>query len=194
MRTNPMVKPQTSSGWAVSLTVISCVCLAIATRMFLLQPTAATIIWTFVGVAIVLAGVAAGIWFLKSRRTKAWITNAVQQWEHFTAVKGCLGVTTEVTVLDIHSTDPLGAWVTLRWDHFGHVQRAWVEALPDEIWRDSTLLISPDPAQITVHGPWPETYYLMAGSYHSFAPADGLAYFRNPKYQTSTKINTRGLK
>ncbi len=184
MRTNPMVKPQTTSGWAVTLTVISCVCLTIAIRQFVDQPSALAAGLTFAIVATALAILAAAIWFVKFRRTKAWITNAVQQWEHFSAVKGQLGVTTEVTVLDIHSTDPLGAWVTIRWDHFGHIQRAWVEALPDEIWRDSVLLISPDPAQIQVHGPWPETYHLLAADYHAFAPCSALPYIGNPKYQS----------
>lgn len=167
MRTNPMVKPQTSSGWAVTLTVIGCVCLATAIRLFLIQPSAAAIGWAIVAIATVLAAIAAAIWIVKIRRTKSWITTAVQQWEHFASVKGQLGVTTEITVLDIHSTDPLGAWATIRWNKFGHVQRAWVEALPDEIWRGSVLLICPDPAQIQVHGPWPEIYYLLAADYHS---------------------------
>lgn len=174
MRTNPMVKPQTSSGWAVTLTVISGVCFAIAIRVFLAQSPASATGLVFAAVAIVLAGAAAAIWSVKIRQTKAWITNAVQQWEHFFAVKSKLGVTTEVTVLDIHSTDPLGAWVTIRWNKFGHVQRAWVEALPDEIWRESVLLISPDPTQIQVHGPWPETYYLLANQYHCYAAAAAL--------------------
>lgn len=185
MRTNPMVKPQTSSGWAVTLTVISCVCLAIAiaTRLFLSQPYAAAVGWAFVAVAIVLAVVAAAIWFVKIRRTKAWITNAVQQWEHLSTVKSQLGVTTEVTVMDIHSTDPLGAWITIRWDKLGYVQRAWAEALHDEIWRDSVLLISPDPNQIHMHGPWPEVYYLMAADYHTYASVEALPYFKNPGWQ-----------
>ena len=46
MRTNPMVKPQTSSGWAVTLTVISCVCLAVAIRLFLVQPSAWQSAWS----------------------------------------------------------------------------------------------------------------------------------------------------
>jgi hypothetical protein len=181
MRTNPMVKPQTSSGWAVTLTLISCVCLAIAIRLFLGQPTASATGLAFVAIAIVLAGAAAAIWFVKIRRTKAWIANTVKQWEHFAAAKTRLGVTTEVSVLDIHSTDPIGAWVTIRWDHFGHIQRAWVEALPDEIWRGSVLLISPDPAQIQAHGPWPEIYYLAAADYHAYAAAAALPYFTDPK-------------
>lgn len=189
MRTNPMVKPQTSSGWAVTLTVISCVCLAIAIRMFLAQSPASASGLAFAAIAVVLAGVAAAIWFVKIRRMKAWITHAFQQWEHFSTVKSQLGVTTEVTVLDIHSTDPLGAWATIRWDKFGHVQRAWVEALPDEIWRGSILLISPDPAQIQVHGPWPEVYYLMANEYHTFAAAEALPYFSDPKYQALANVN-----
>ncbi|WP_315913274.1 hypothetical protein [Arthrobacter sp. lap29] len=179
MRTNPMVKPQTSSGWAVTLTVISCVCFAIAIRLFLSQPSSAAVGWVLVAAAIILAGVAATIWFIKIRRTKAWIINAVQQWEHFSTVKSQLGVTTEVTVVDIHALDPTGTWVTIRWDKFGYVQRAWMEAIPDEIWRGSVLLISPDPAQIQVHGPWPDIYYLMATDYHSFAAAEALPYFRD---------------
>ena len=190
MRTNPMVKPQTSSGWAVTLTVISCACLATAIRLFLAQPAASAAALIFLVVAIVMAGIAAAIWFVKFRRTKAWITNAVQQWEHFSTVKSQLGITTEITVLDIHSTDPLGAWATIRWEKFGHVQRAWVEALPDEIWRGSVLLISPDPAQIQVHGPWPEVYYLMANDYHAYASAAAISYFIDPKYQALVRVST----
>lgn len=189
MRTNPMVKPQTSSGWAVTLTVISCVSLIVAVRLFISQPGAWGAGLTFAAIAIILAGSAAAIWLVKIRRTKAWISNAVQQWEHFAAVKKQLDVTTEVTVLDIQSTDPLGAWVTIRWDKFGHVQRAWVEALPDEIWRGSALLISPDPAQIQVHGPWPETYYLLAAQYHTYASVEALPYFADPKHRSLAKVN-----
>lgn len=189
MRTNPMVKPQISSGWAVTLTVISCVCLATALRLYLAQPSATAVGVALVAAAIILAGIAATIWFIKIRRTKAWITHAVQQWEHFAAVKSRLGVTTEVTVLDIHSTDPLGAWATIRWNKFGHIQQAWVEALPDVIWRDSVLLISPDPVQIQVHGPWPEIYYLTAAAYHTYAAADALPYFTNSKYQSLARAN-----
>ncbi|MCU6480462.1 hypothetical protein [Arthrobacter sp. A2-55] len=140
-------------------------------------------------IAIVLAGGAAAIWLVQVHRTNVWIGKAVHQWEHFAAVKSRLGVTTEITVLDIHSLDPTGTWVTIRWDKFGHVQRAWMEALPDEIWRGSVLLISPDPAQIQVHGPWPEIYYLMAVDYHAFASAEALPYVRDPKYQSLVGIN-----
>ena len=184
-----MVKPQTSSGWAVTLTVISGACLAIAIRVILAQPAASAAGLAFVAVTIVLAGVAAAIWFVKIRQTKKWITNAVQQWEHFSSVKSQLRVTTEVTILDIHSLDPTGTWVTIRWEKFGHVQHAWMEAIPDEIWRGSTLLISPDPAQIHVHGPWPEIYYLMAIDYHTFAAEQALPYFRDPKYQSLARAN-----
>ncbi|WP_133159056.1 hypothetical protein [Arthrobacter glacialis] len=189
MRTNPMVKPQTSSGWAVTLTVISCACLSIATRMLLLQPTATVIGWTLVAIAVVLAVVSAAIWFVKIRRSKAWVTHAVQQWEYFSTVKTQLGVTTEVTVLDIHALDPTGTWVTIRWDKFGYVQRAWMEAISDEIWRGSVLLVSPDPAQIQVHGPWPEIYYLLARDYHAFASAQALPYFRDPKHHSLARAN-----
>ena len=189
MRTNPMVKPQTTSGWAVTLTVISCVCLVVAVRLLISQLSTWRAGLAFIIIAIIVAGPAAAIWFVRIRRTKTWITNAIYQWEHFSLVKNRLGVTTEVTVLDIHALDPTGTWVTIRWDKFGYVQRAWMEAIPDEIWRGSVLLISPDPAQIQVHGPWPEIYYLMASHYHTYAPAAALPYFTDPKYQSLAKIN-----
>lgn len=189
MRTNPMVKPQTSSGWAVTLTVISCVCLAFAIRLFLAQPAAAVVGWSLVSVAFAQAGAAAIIWCVKIRRAKAWITNAVQQWEHFATVKSQLRVSTEITILDIHALDPTGTWVTIRWDKFGYIQRAWMEAIPDEIWRGSVLLISPDPNQIQVHGPWPEIYYLMATEYHAFAASAALPFFRDPNYKPQTRVN-----
>ncbi|WP_449371764.1 hypothetical protein [Arthrobacter psychrolactophilus] len=189
MRTNPMVKPQTSSGWAVTLTMISCVCLTSAIYIFLGKLSGAAAGLALLVVAMILAGAAPAIWFAKARRTKTWITHAVQQWEHLFAIKSQLGVTTEVTVLDIHALDPTGTWVTIRWDKFGYVQRAWMEAIPDEIWRGSVLLISPDPTQIQVHGPWPEIYYLMATDYHAFAAAEALPYFRDPKYQSLAGAN-----
>lgn len=133
MRTNPMVKPQTSSGWAVTLTAISCVFLATAIRLFLAQQAPALVGWVLVAAAVMLASIAAAIWFTKIRRFNAWITHAVQQWEHFSTVKSQLGVTTEITVLDIHSLDPTGTWITIRWEKFGYVQRAWMEAVPDEL-------------------------------------------------------------
>lgn len=189
MRTNPMVKPRTSSGWAVTLTVISCVCLVIAILVFIDQPSGWAAGLILGSLAIILAGTAATIWLVKFRRTKTWISNALQQWKHFFALKSRLGVTTELTVLDIHALDPTGTWVTIRWDRFGYVQRAWMEAIPDEIWRGSVLLISPDPAQIQVHGPWPEIYYLMAADYHTFASEEALPYFGDPKYQAVAEAN-----
>ncbi|MEV5054368.1 hypothetical protein [Arthrobacter sp. LAR12-1-1.1] len=82
-----------------------------------------------------------------------------------------MGTTTEVTVLAIESVEPTGTWVTLRWNQFDHVQRAWMEALPEEIWEGAVLLISPDPTQIQVGSPWPPIYHLSARNYHGFAPA-----------------------
>ncbi|GAP56269.1 hypothetical protein AHiyo6_28340 [Arthrobacter sp. Hiyo6] len=82
-----------------------------------------------------------------------------------------MGTTTEVTILAIEVVEPTGTWVTLRWNQFDHVQRAWMEALPDEIWEGAVLLISPDPMQIQVGSPWPPLYHLSAQNYHGFAPA-----------------------
>ncbi|PXA65121.1 hypothetical protein CVS29_10535 [Arthrobacter psychrochitiniphilus] len=185
-----MVKPQASSGWAVTLAVISCVCLTTAIRLFIAQTAAAVVGLAFAAAAVVLAGIAATIWVVKVRRSRAWITHAVQQWEHFSTVKSQLGVTTEITILDIHSLDPTGTWVTLRWDKFGYVQRAWMEAIPDEIWRGSVLLISPDPNQIQVHGPWPEVYCLMAADYHTYASSAAIPFVTDPKYRPRVQVNS----
>ncbi len=189
MRTNPMVKPQISSGWAVTLTVISCVCLTTGFSTFVGKPAAWVIGLLFVAVSVILGGSAATIWRLRIRRTNAWISDALAQWQHLYTLKNRLGVTTEVTVLDIDYTDPIGAWATLRWEHFSHVQRAWVEALPDEIWRGAVLLISPDPAQIHVHGPWPDIYYLLADAYHTYAAAAAIPYLANPKYYADPRVD-----
>jgi len=152
-----MVKPQISSGWAVTLTVISCVCLATAIRLFLAQPTASAAGLIFVAIAVILAGVAAPIWFVKIRRFQAWITNAIQQWEHFAAVKSQLRVSTEITILAIHALDPTSTWVTIRWDKFGYIQRVWMEAIPDEIWRGPSYSSALTPPRYRFTGPGPRS-------------------------------------
>ncbi|MCO4239427.1 hypothetical protein NG702_18790 [Pseudarthrobacter sp. MDT3-28] len=178
MKANPFVKPRVVTGWLVVAIASAIFCFAFSTSAMLSSPISAGP-WLFVALSGLFVAAVGSIWFLRLQRANKWTARAVEQWRRLEAIRLHVGTTTEVTILAIETVEPTGTWVTLRWNHFDHVQRAWMEALPDEIWEGAVLLISPDPTQISVRGPWPPIYYLHARSYHGFAPAAARADFDN---------------
>jgi hypothetical protein len=169
MNANPFVKPKVLTGWLVIASAIAILCLTFSTSAISSSPPSPSL-WSFLALSVLFAAAVTTIWFYRLRRANKWTARAVEQWRRLEAIRLTGGTTTEVTILEIEAVEPTGTWVTLRWNQFDHVQRAWMEALPDEIWEGAVLLISPDPTQIQVGGPWPHIYHLKAHRYHGFAP------------------------
>ncbi|ALV40048.1 hypothetical protein AU252_01775 [Pseudarthrobacter sulfonivorans] len=147
-------------------------CLAFSTLAIPASPTLPNL-WPILALSVLFAVAVGTIWFYRLQRANKWTARAVEQWRRLEATRLQVGTTTEVTILAIETVEPTGTWVTLRWNQFDHVQRAWMEALPDEIWEGTVLLISPDPSQIKLGNPWPTFYHLAAQKYLGFAPAAG---------------------
>lgn len=170
MNANPFVKPKVLTGWLV--VAGACAVLGLAFSIFApLSSPASPSLWLLPVLSLLFPAAVAAVWLARKRRAKRWTALAIEQWKRLETTRLQLGTTTEVTVLAIEAVEPTGTWVTLRWNQFDHVQRAWMEALPDEIWEGAVLLISPDPTQIQVGSPWPPIYHLSARNYHGFAPA-----------------------
>ncbi|MCO4276046.1 hypothetical protein NG701_16720 [Pseudarthrobacter sp. HLT3-5] len=170
MNANPFVKPKIMTGWLLVASASAVLCLAFSTTAIL--PTPASLSpWLLVVSSLVFAAAVGAVWLVRLRRTSRWTRLAIEQWQRLETARLHVATTTEVTILSIEAVEPTGTWVTLRWNQFDHVQRAWMEALPNEIWEGAVLLISPDPAQIQLGSPWPPIYYLKAQNYHGFAPA-----------------------
>ncbi len=172
MDKNPVLKPKLVTPTLIlsSLAILMCSVFlaAIATStesppMFLLLTVA----------AFLLAAAVAAVWFARSRKRQEWTAAANEKWIHLERVKQTSGTTTEVTVLSVDALEPTGSWITIKWNRFNHVQRAWLEALHDPIWPGSVLLISPDPTQVRPGAPWPPTYYIQASRCLAWAPSRG---------------------
>lgn len=169
MNANPFVKPKVMTGWLLVASAIAILCLAFSISALAPSPASSSV-WLFVALSVLFAMAVVAIWFFRLQRVSNWTARAVQQWQRLEATRLHAGTTTEVTILAIEAVEPTGTWVSLRWNQFAHIQRAWMEALPDEIWEGAVLLISPDPTQIQVGSPWPHIYHLKAHRYHGFAP------------------------
>jgi beta-xylosidase len=112
------------------------------------------------------------IWLGRARRLRAWTNAAKEKWEQFDSQARAHRTTAEVTLLSVDSLEPTGSWITIRWNRFNHVQRAWIATLYEPIWPGSVLLISPDPAQVRPGVPWPATYYIQASDCLAWAPGE----------------------
>ncbi|PVZ60840.1 hypothetical protein [Arthrobacter sp. H-02-3] len=170
MNANPVLKPKVATPALILSGVAILICAA-----FLVGTLAAngqsSLFLILAAVAFILLAAMAGVtWFARARRLRAWTAAAHERWNHFDDVKRTHGTTTEVTVQSVDALEPTGSWITIRWDRFDHVQRAWIEALRDPIWPGSVLLISPDPAQITPGAPWPAIYYISDTRFLAWAP------------------------
>jgi hypothetical protein len=126
--------------------------------------------WAAAVSSAVIVGV---VWLVRFSRRRAWRLEAIAKWRHLEDAKRTHRTTAEITVLSVDALEPTGSWITIKWNHFGHVQSAWLEALAEPIWAGSVLLISPDPAQIRPGAPWPATYFIQASKYHAWAPDKG---------------------
>jgi hypothetical protein len=171
MRSNPVIKPKLATP---ALIVGSAVVL-ISVGYFLTTLSAGGPfggILVLSGTGLLSAAVALGaFWLNRLRRRRAWMAAAEQKWQLFEDTRRSHRTTTEITVLSVDALEPTGSWITINWNRFDLVQRAWIEALPDPIWPGSVLLISPDPAQVRPGLPWPQTYYLRATNCLPWAPS-----------------------
>jgi hypothetical protein len=188
MNANPFVKPKVLTGWLLVASAFAILCLAISISGLVLYPGSSGL-WLLATLTCLFAAAVGAIWFNRLQRANKWTARAVEQWRRLETTRLHAGTTTEVTVLAIEAVEPTGTWVTLRWNQFDHIQRAWMEALPDEIWEGAVLLMSPDPTQIQVGSPWPPIYQLKARSYHGFAPADGRADFLMWRDRDQLRLN-----
>lgn len=170
MDANPVLKPKLATPALIlsSVAIAACVVYLVGTAatnglvsLFLLVTAA---------VALLAAAAAGAVWLIRVRRRRSWMAGATEKWDQFNAMKRSSGTTAEVTVVSVDALEPTGSWITIKWNRFDHVQRAWIEALPDPIWPGSVLLISPDPAQVRPGAPWPATYYIQASDCLTWAP------------------------
>lgn len=170
MNANPVLKPKVATPALILSGVAILICAA-----FLVGTLAADgqspLFLILAALAFILLAAMVGVtWFARARRLRVWTVAAHDNWNHFDEMKQTHGITTEVTVLSVDSLEPTGSWITIKWERFDHVQRAWIEALRDPIWPGTVLLISPDPAQITPGAPWPATYHISAARFLAWAP------------------------
>ena len=170
MDANPVLKPKLATPALIlsSVAIAACVVYLVGAaaangphNLFLLLTAA---------IALLAAAVVGAVWLVRARRRRSWMAGANEQWDHFNDMKRSSGTTAEVTVLSVDALEPTGSWITIKWNRFDHVQRAWIEALPEPIWPGSVLLISPDPAQVRPGAPWPATYYIRASDSLAWAP------------------------
>jgi hypothetical protein len=171
MDKNPVLKPKLATPALIlsSVAITACVVYLVGAAAAngpdnLFLPLTAAI-------SLLAAAVAGAVWLARARRRRSWMADAIEKWDHFDDMKRTNGTTAEVTVMSVDSLEPTGSWITIKWNRFEHIQRAWIEALPEPIWSGSVLLISPDPVQVRPGAPWPATYYIRALDALTWAPA-----------------------
>ncbi|MFJ6270964.1 MULTISPECIES: hypothetical protein [Pseudarthrobacter] len=173
MVVNPAVRPKVATTGLVLATAV--VFIVFALSFIALAATELPLVMKVIVGSFLLASVLllALLWGKRSVRRRTWLANAANRWRSFDNAQLASGTTTEVTLLSVDVVQPTGAWVTIMWNRFNHVQRAWIEALPEPLWPGSVLLIAPDPAQVMPSTPWPETYFIRAADCLAWAPAEG---------------------
>lgn len=171
MVANPILKPKLATPALILSSAAVSVCVAVlAGAMATGLPPHSLLL--LAAIATLLAATTVGaIWLARARRLRSWTASAIEKWNRFDDAKRLNRTTAELTVLSVDALEPTGSWITIRWDRFDHIQRAWIEALSDPIWPGSVLLISPDPTQVRPGVPWPATYYLQASDCLAWAPA-----------------------
>lgn len=169
MSTNPVIRPKLATPALVLTSVVALI--AIASLLVALIRGASLEILMVGGLALlVVAGTLGSIWLARIRRRRKWMVDAEQKWHYFYDARSSHRTTTEITVLSVDALEPTGSWITINWNRFDHIQRAWIEALPEPIWPGSVVLLTPDPAQVSPGQPWPQTYYLRASDLLAWAP------------------------
>lgn len=167
---NPVIKPKVATPALILASAALAFVVAFVPSASLPGGASQIIVWAVLLVFVALAG---GLWLVRERRRRAWFVEANERWDRFEEARRTHGTTAEVTVLSVDALEPTGSWITIKWNQFGHIQTAWLEALTEPIWAGSVLLISPDPNQVRPGAPWPAKYFIQASSYHAWAPVKG---------------------
>lgn len=170
MSTNPVIRPKLATPALVLTSVAALIAIA---YLLVALIRGATLELLMVGclALLVAAGTIGSIWVTRVRRRRKWMIDAEQKWHYFDDARSSHRTTTEITVLSVDALEPTGSWITINWNRFDHIQRAWIEALPEPIWPGSVVLMTPDPAQISPGQPWPQTYYIRASDLLAWAPS-----------------------
>ncbi|MEO5318144.1 hypothetical protein PV761_06105 [Arthrobacter sp. CC3] len=169
MDTNPVLKPKLATPALILSSVAIAMCFVYLVWAAASGPANLSLLLT-ASMALLAAAAAGAVWLVRARRRRSWLAGAIEQWDRFNDMKRSSGTTAELTVVSVDALEPTGSWITIRWNRFDHVQRAWIEALSEPIWPGSVLLISPDPAQVMPGAPWPATYYIRASNSLAWAP------------------------
>ena len=170
MSTNPVIRPKLATPAIILASAV--VFLAAALVLSTLPNGVPSDILMLGGPVLLLAaGAICAVWLTRIRRRRLWTRAAEEKWNHFESARQRHRTTTEITVLSVDALEPTGSWITIKWNRFDHVQRAWIEAVPDPIWPGSVVLLTPDPAQVSPGRPWPQTYYIRASDLLAWAPS-----------------------
>lgn len=167
---NPMIRPSVATAPLVIWSVLISLCALYIVPATLANWPAPPWLITIATLFVVIFAVLALRWVLKVRRARVWDVNAQRMWQQFEDVRLDGGTTTEVTVLSVQEVQPTGAWVTINWSQFGYTQPAWIEGKGGTYWPGSVVLITPDPMQVHVGLPWPQTYRIAESACLAVAP------------------------
>lgn len=169
MSANPVIRPKLATPALVLTSLVALV--ATASLLVALVLGTSPEILMVGGLALLVAvGTIGSIWVTRVRRRRKWMMAAEQKWHNFDDARSSHRTTTEITVLSVDALEPTGSWITINWNRFDHVQRAWIEALPEAIWPGAVVLMTPDPTQVSPGKPWPQTYYIRASDLLVWAP------------------------
>ena len=169
MDTNPVLRPRLATPALILSSVAIAACIVFVVGAAAIGPDNLFLVVT-AAMALLAATATGAVWLVRARQRRSWMAGANEKWDRFNDMKRSSGTTAELTVLSVDALEPTGSWITIKWNRFDHVQRAWIEALPEPIWPGSVLLISPDATQITPGAPWPQTYYIQASDFLVWAP------------------------
>ncbi|MDQ0821618.1 hypothetical protein QFZ79_003994 [Arthrobacter sp. V4I6] len=135
MVVNPAVRPKVATTGLVIASAV--VFIVFALSFIALTATELLLVVKIIVGSVLLSTVLvlALLWGKRSARRRTWLANAAQRWRSFNNAKLASGTTAEVTLLSVDAVQPTGAWVTIMWNRFNHVQQAWIEALPEPVWR-----------------------------------------------------------
>lgn len=169
MSTNPVIRPKLATPALVLTSVVALIAIAYL-LVALIRGASHELIMVGCLALLVAAGTIGSIWVARVRRRRKWMMAAEQKWNYFVDARSSHRTTTEITVLSVDALEPTGSWITINWNRFDHIQRAWIEASPEPIWPGSVVLLTPDPAQVSPGQPWPQTYYIRASDLLAWAP------------------------
>lgn len=169
MSNNPVIRPKLATPAIILASAVVFVAAALVLSA-LLSGVPSDILMLGGPVLLLAAGAIGAVWLTRIRRRRIWTRAAEEKWNHFESIRQRHRTTTEITVLSVDALEPTGSWITIRWNRFDHVQRAWIEAFSEPLWPGSVVLISPDPVQVGPGQPWPQAYYIRASDLLAWAP------------------------